>query len=125
MSQDIFTQIIDRMSYNNIISIKDTIDFLSEWLYELNNDTTRKCIYANVTNNEVSSLYSIIEQDLYKTNFSFTLWGTNKNVVITYFIKEVYNIPYTLANTVYKMGKNSNENDEYLYNMITEYLYKK
>ena len=53
---------------------------------------------------------------IYKTNFSFTRYETNQNVVIICFIIELYNISLACAKTLYKNYK-INSND-YLLDMI-------
>jgi hypothetical protein len=102
----IIKKIIDRMPLQDYNNVKYTINFISSWLYELNiieQKTPRK--YKNLNNNEYKDLYNNIENYIYKTNFSFTTYETNKKIVIICFIKVIYNISLACAKTLYNNYK--------------------
>jgi len=113
----VITDIISRIPLNNYNNIKETIEYISKWLYELNTVSTKNTQkYKNLGNNEYKDLYDMLELHIYKTRFSFTTYETNKKMVIVYFIKYIYDISTSCAKVIYRSYKN-NDND-YLTSII-------
>jgi hypothetical protein len=114
----IFTDIISRIPLNNYDNVKNTIFYISQWLYELNNSSIKKNVYKNIDDSECKDLYNIIELEIYNTNFSFTTYKTNKKLVIIYFIKYIYGISLSCAKTIYRNYKNNIYNNDYFLDLI-------
>jgi hypothetical protein len=102
----IIKRIIDRIPLQDYNNVKYTINLISSWLYELNIiELGKPRKYKNLSNNEYKDLYNKIELYIYKTNFSFTTYETNKKIVIICFITEIYNISLACAKTIYSNYK--------------------
>lgn len=114
----VFTDIISRIPLDNYDNVKNTIFYISQWLYELNNSSIKKNVYKNIDDSECKDLYNIIELEIYNTNFSFTTYKTNKKLVIIYFIKYIYGISLSCAKTIYRNYKNSIYNNDYFLDLI-------
>lgn len=114
----IFTDIISRIPLDNYDNVKNTIFYISQWLYELNNSSIKKNVYKNIDDSECKDLYNIIELEIYNTNFSFTTYKTNKKLVIIYFIKYIYGISLSCAKTIYRNYKNNIYNNDYFLDLI-------
>jgi hypothetical protein len=124
----IFSDIISRMSLESIDDIKSTIQFISNWLYELNHSSTKKeQKYINLGNAEYKDLYNILAYKVYKTNFSFTTYETNKKLVLIYFIKYIYEISTPCAKIIYNSYKKDSCSNEYMTDIINndKILYQK
>ena len=106
---NIIYQVIERMDLNKAIDVKSTISYIAEWLYCYNyNDMIPNQKYKNLSDDEYKDLYSMMEMDIYKTQFSFTQYETNKKMVIIYFLRHIYNISYDCAKIIYNLYKNDN-----------------
>jgi hypothetical protein len=114
----VFTDIISRIPLDNYDNVKNTIFYISQWLYELNNSSIKKNVYKNIDDSECKDLYNIIELEIYNTNFSFTTYKTNKKLVIIYFIKYIYGISLSCAKTIYRNYKNNIYNNDYFLDLI-------
>ena len=106
---NIIYQVIERMDLNKAIDVKSTISYIAEWLYCYNyNDMIPNRKYKNLSDDEYKDLYNMMEMDIYKTQFSFTQYDTNKKMVIIYFLRHIYNISYDCAKIIYNLYKNDN-----------------
>jgi hypothetical protein len=107
----VLKDIILRLPLTNFDNIKYTINLLSLWLYELNTKILNKPRkYKNLSDKEYKSLYNKIELYIYKTNFSFTTYETNKMIVIICFIKEIYHVSLACAKQLFKIYKHQSNN---------------
>lgn len=115
----IIRDIINRLPLQNFTNVRYTINLISSWLYQLNQSTTKnEQKYKNLSDNEYKDLYNTIELYIYKTNFSFTTYDTNKKVVIICFIKYIYDVSLPCAKILYSIYKNNSYNNEYMTDII-------
>lgn len=95
-------------------NIKYSINYISNWLYDLNHDQNKQK-YKNLSNDEFKNIYSIIEIKLYNKYFNFTQYETNKKNVIIYFLEKIYEISFFCANQIYI---NQDKDNNYLIQLI-------
>lgn len=111
----LFDTIISRMNIENYNNMNFVIEYMYAWLYEENTNNKLESKFKNISDKEYKDLNDIVSFHLYKTIFSFMKYQINKDDIIAYFIKYIYNLSYKHARIMLYLHQTGNYDNMRLY----------